>query len=204
MCSRSRRKCMDAITNRLHRGRYLPSQARPVDSSRRRSAACSDFVGREKIGSEAGIGNLEEMYHIDQQQQCSSDSRIVQDAKCVLPEITTGVKHALTTNLSYCIELDFSEYCCPRRGCRRQAGIHLLNVVRSVVLKILNRYTLPQHTVLHSNNSVHTNPSSDRKSTNLVTDNSSILCVPTASQIGYRGKTQIDKFDTQYFRSFNI
>jgi hypothetical protein len=82
MCSRSRGKCKNAITNGLHRGRYLPSQARPVDSSRKRSAACSDFVGREKIGSEAGIGNWEEMYHIDQQQQCSSDSRIVHDAKC--------------------------------------------------------------------------------------------------------------------------
>jgi hypothetical protein len=68
----------DVIANGLHRGRYLPSQARPVDSSLERSTACSDFVGREKFGSEAGIGGLEDMYHIDQQQQCSSDSRIMQ------------------------------------------------------------------------------------------------------------------------------
>jgi hypothetical protein len=84
---------MDAITNGLRRGRYLPSQARPVDSSLERSAACSDFVGREKIGSEAGIGNLEEMYHTDQQQQCSSDSRIVQDAKCAKTAYYKGHMH---------------------------------------------------------------------------------------------------------------
>jgi hypothetical protein len=42
----------------LGRGRYLPPQARPVDSSPERSAACSDFVGGEKFGSESGIGGL--------------------------------------------------------------------------------------------------------------------------------------------------
>jgi hypothetical protein len=49
---------LHAIADGLGRGRYLPSQARPVDSSPEPSAACSDFVGREEFGSEAGIGGL--------------------------------------------------------------------------------------------------------------------------------------------------
>jgi hypothetical protein len=66
-----------SVANPLNRGWYLPPQARPVDSSLEQRVACSDFVGRESFGSESGIMGLEHMYHIDQHQQCSSDSRNV-------------------------------------------------------------------------------------------------------------------------------
>jgi hypothetical protein len=38
---------------------------------------CSDYMGLGEFGSEAGIGGLEYMYHIDRHQQCSSDSHAV-------------------------------------------------------------------------------------------------------------------------------
>jgi hypothetical protein len=82
---------MDVVADVLDRGWQLPSQARPVDSSLEQSAACSDSVGREKFGSESGIGDLEDLYHIDQQQQCSSDSRIMQYIEGVLPRPIPGV-----------------------------------------------------------------------------------------------------------------
>jgi hypothetical protein len=65
-----------ALSDEMDRGWYLPPQARPVDISLERGVACSDIVGFGKMGSGSGIGGLEYMYHIDRQQQCSSDSQI--------------------------------------------------------------------------------------------------------------------------------